>query len=95
MYISSTGTALRKCLYIMLALLLSVIIAGCSLNRDTDSNNDNPNKDPEQKNNGVQEQADINLNVYFVKFNPMTHTWCGKNGWFPKLIRWPKLQLKH
>jgi len=70
LYISSTGTALRKCLYIMLVLLLSVIIAGCSLNRDTDSNNDNPNKDPEQKNNGVQEQADINLNVYFVKFTP-------------------------
>lgn len=67
MYISSAGTALRKCLFLMLVLLVSVIVAGCSLSRDTDSNND-PNNDSEKKNNGVQEQADISLNVYFVKF---------------------------
>ena len=67
MYISSAGTVLRKRLFLMLVLVVSIIVAGCSLSRDTGSNNDS-NKDSEKKNNGVQEQADISLNVYFVKF---------------------------
>lgn len=55
----------RKYLLLLVVIIVSTIVAGCSLNQGT-GNNDEPKKDPD--NNGQQEQADISLNVYFVKF---------------------------
>jgi len=63
LYIPNTGTALRKCLFVLLALL--VVLSGCSLNRETGGG---PENGSGQKDSGKQEQTVISLNVYFVKF---------------------------
>lgn len=69
MYITKNGSVLRKYLpLLILAVLVAVFMAGCSLSGDNGDNGEQKNQDPGDQKNGQQEQPDISLHLYFVKF---------------------------